>query len=103
MCRPPGYGTRSVPTTFSVAASKLPHQQPGRKREADEDDAAADPLLAQAARCAGTRPAAEDCAGRTIGFLICLPDVWQRRRPVDRARWLYTAITRAEQGLVILS
>ena len=24
-------------------------------------------------------------------------------RPIDRNRWLYTAITRAEKGLVILS
>jgi len=36
---------------------------------------------------------AEDHTGRTIGFLICLPDVWQRRRPVDRARWVSVGVS----------
>jgi hypothetical protein len=35
---------------------------------------------------------AEDEAGGTIGFLLCLPDVWQRWRPVDRARWVSAGV-----------
>ena len=36
---------------------------------------------------------AEDDAGNVVGFLICLPDVWQRRRPVDRARWVSVGVS----------
>jgi GNAT superfamily N-acetyltransferase len=35
---------------------------------------------------------AEDDEGHVVGFLICLPDVWQRQRPVDRARWVSVAV-----------
>lgn len=38
---------------------------------------------------------AEDDSGQVVGLLICLPDSWQRRRPVDRARWVSVAVAPA--------
>lgn len=38
---------------------------------------------------------AEDESGQVVGLLICLPDVWQHERPIDRARWISVAVAPA--------
>lgn len=51
--------------------------------------------------CWGYAITAHKAQGSEWPNVIVIEDGWQRRVPEDRARWLYTAITRASEKLII--